>query len=70
MLGLGDVKYFAASGFWLHPHSSPWFLALGGVVGIVFDLGWRHAGGGKQFPFAPALCVALAVCILYQLAFT
>ena len=67
MLGLGDVKFFAASGFWLHPHSSPWFLALGGFVGILFSLIWRRAGGGKHFPFAPALCVTLAICVLYQI---
>ena len=67
MLGLGDVKFFAAAGFWLHPHSSPWFLALGGVIGIAFNFLWRRAGGDKQFPFAPALCAALAAFVLYQL---
>jgi len=67
MLGLGDVKFFAASGFWLHPHTSPWFLALGGFVGVLFNFVWQRFGGDKQFPFAPALCAALALCILYQL---
>ena len=66
MLGLGDVKFFAAAGFWLHPHSSPWFLALGGFIGIFFNFLWRRAGGDKQFPFAPALCASLVVFILYQ----
>jgi leader peptidase (prepilin peptidase)/N-methyltransferase len=67
MLGLGDVKFFAAAGFWLHPHSTPWFLAAGGIIGILFNFAWQRAGGDKQFPFAPALCVTLAGCILYQL---
>jgi leader peptidase (prepilin peptidase)/N-methyltransferase len=67
MLGLGDVKFFAAAGFWLHPHSTPWFLAVGGIVGVAFNLLWQWSGGGKQFPFAPALCAALAGCVLYQL---
>ena len=67
MLGLGDVKFFAASGIWLHPHSAPWFLALGGFIGLAFNLIWQRFGGSKQFPFAPALCMALALCILYQL---
>jgi leader peptidase (prepilin peptidase)/N-methyltransferase len=67
MLGLGDVKFFAAAGFWLHPHSTPWFFALGGFIGIGFNFMWQRAGGGKQFPFAPALCVSLALCVLYQL---
>jgi leader peptidase (prepilin peptidase)/N-methyltransferase len=67
MLGLGDVKFFAASGFWLHPHSSPWFLAAGGFIGVAFNFWWQRVSQDKQFPFAPALCVSLAVCILYQL---
>ncbi len=67
MLGLGDVKFFAASGLWLHAHSAPWFLAAGGILGIGFNFAWQHAGGDKQFPFAPALCAALAGCIIYQL---
>ena len=67
MLGLGDVKFFAASGFWLHMHSAPWFLAAGGLVGVVFNVVWQRFGGDKQFPFAPALCASLAGCIIYQL---
>jgi leader peptidase (prepilin peptidase)/N-methyltransferase len=66
MLGLGDVKFFAASGFWLHIHSAPWFFAGGGIMGLLFSLWWNRRSDDKQFPFAPALCVALALCILYQ----
>ena len=68
MLGLGDVKFFAAAGLWLRPHTSPWFLALGGFIGVLFNLIWRRISKEKQFPFAPALCLALALCVLYQLA--
>jgi len=68
MLGLGDVKFFAAAGFWLHPHSLPTFLALSGILGILFNLGWRKISNEKEFPFAPALCLALALCVLYRLA--
>jgi leader peptidase (prepilin peptidase)/N-methyltransferase len=70
MLGLGDVKFFAAAGFWLHPHSTPWFLMMGGFFGVIFNLAWQRMGGDKQFPFAPALCAALVACILYQLTGT
>jgi leader peptidase (prepilin peptidase)/N-methyltransferase len=68
MLGLGDVKFLAAAGLWLSFESAPWFLALAGVVGAVIGLLWRHGGGGKEFPFAPALCFSLVVCTLYPLA--
>ncbi len=67
MLGLGDVKFFAAAGFWLHPHSAPWFLGLGGLIGVLFSLLHRSKDGSKQFPFAPALCAALVFIILYQI---
>lgn len=67
MLGLGDVKLFAASGFWLAPLMVPWFFTIAGVVGAVFGLLWKRAGGGKEFPFGPAICTALAGCVYYQL---
>ncbi len=67
MLGLGDVKFFAAAGLWLPIMQVPWFMAMSGMVGAVMGVLWQRAGGGKEFPFAPALCLTLAGCILYQL---
>ncbi len=67
MLGLGDVKFFAAAGFWLQPEIAPWFLALAGFTGAIVGITWQRLGGGKESPFAPSLCIALAACVLYQL---
>jgi leader peptidase (prepilin peptidase)/N-methyltransferase len=67
MLGLGDVKFFAAAGLWLQPETAPWFLAVAGICGTIFGLVWQRAGGGKELPFAPSLCVALIACVFYQL---
>jgi len=67
MLGLGDVKFFAAAGFWLQALIVPWFLALAGILGAGIGILWKRAGGGKEFPFAPALCLSLAICLFYQL---
>lgn len=67
MLGLGDVKFFTAAGFWLPMALVPWFLFLAGVLGGILGFAWRRAGGGREFPFAPALCVALAVLVLVDL---
>jgi leader peptidase (prepilin peptidase)/N-methyltransferase len=67
MLGLGDVKFFAAAGLWLPPELAPWFLGIAGIGGALFGLLWRYAGGGKELPFGPALCLALAACVFYQL---
>jgi leader peptidase (prepilin peptidase) / N-methyltransferase len=70
VLGLGDVKFFTAAGLWLPLVLVPWFLATAGLIGSVFGLVWKRLGGGKEFPFAPALCVALAGCVFYSLTFS
>ncbi len=67
MLGLGDVKFFAAAGLWLQPDLLPWFLVMAGVFGAVFALIWRRFGGDEQAPFAPALCLSLFFCILARI---
>ncbi len=68
MLGIGDVKFFAAAGLWLTPQMAPWFIALAGFIGVATGLAWQRMGGGKESPFAPALCLSLAICVLYQVA--
>jgi len=67
MLGLGDVKFFAAAGLWLPVMLIPWFLFASGVIGAILGLLWKKFVGTKEFPFAPALCLTLAGCIYYQL---
>lgn len=66
MLGLGDVKFFAAAGFWLQPEIAPWFLAGAGLIGVILGFFWERLTGHKEFPFAPALCISLMACILYS----
>jgi leader peptidase (prepilin peptidase)/N-methyltransferase len=68
MLGLGDVKLFAAAGLWLPPLHVPWFLFAAGLIGTVFGLAWKRMGGEKEFPFGPAICLALAGGLFYRLA--
>lgn len=67
MLGLGDVKFFAAAGLWLQPETAPWFLGMAGIFGVIFNLVWQRLGGEKESPFAPSLCLALAICVFVQL---
>ncbi len=67
MLGLGDVKFFAAAAIWLPLMLLPWFLFLAGIFGAIMGLLWKRFVGEKEFPFAPALCLSLAVCVYYQL---
>lgn len=68
MLGLGDVKFLAAAGLWLQPGMAPWFLALAGFSGAGAGIIWQRISGNKESPFAPALCLSLALCVLYQLS--
>ncbi len=68
MLGLGDVKFFAAAGLWLQLDTAPWFLGSAGLLGVALGYGWQRLGGGKEFPFAPALCLALAACVVFHAA--
>ena len=70
MLGLGDVKFFAAAGLWLQPDVAPWFLSLAGVIGGVSGITWQRLGRGKEFPFGPALCLSLILCVIYQMVRT
>lgn len=67
MLGLGDVKFFAAAGLWLQLEQAPWFLAIAGCVGAIIGVVWQKLSGNQQSPFAPALCISLAICVLYQI---
>ncbi len=64
-LGLGDVKFFAVAGLWLGPFGLPAFMIVSGLLGIAFALLWRHLGGGREFPFGPALAAGLFLCLLF-----
>lgn len=64
-LGLGDVKYFAVAGLWLGPFGLPAFMIVTGGAGIAFALLWRRLGGGREFPFGPALAFGLFICLLF-----
>lgn len=64
-LGMGDVKFFAASGFFLTPDLvSPFFL-ISGLSGIATAIFWRFLGKGKVFPFGPAIALALYFVLLF-----
>jgi len=62
-LGLGDVKFFAAAGFWLSLKIFPLFLMIAGFSGILLGLIWKHVQKEDAFPFGPALALSFAVCL-------
>lgn len=67
VLGLGDVKLFTAAGLWIPVTLVPWFMFASGFLGSLFGFAWRRFGGGKEFPFAPAICAALAGIVFFSL---
>lgn len=71
-MGLGDVKFFGAAGFWLalDAETTAAFMFISGVSGIVLGLLWRRLSGREEFPFGPALALALAVMIVWTRPFT
>ena len=68
-LGMGDVKFLAAAGIWLHDaYAFVPFLFFSGIMGIVSGIVWRLLGQGERFPFGPALAMALLLCVLFPQA--
>lgn len=67
-LGLGDVKFFAASGVWLGSSidALAGYLLLSGVCGVLAALVWRRATGEVEFPFGPALIGAFLAVLLWR----
>lgn len=63
-LGLGDVKFLAVAGLLLPLAAWPVFLFASGVIGIALGLVWRGLGRGPEFPFGPALILALSALVL------
>jgi leader peptidase (prepilin peptidase) / N-methyltransferase len=67
-LGWGDVKFFAASGFWLgtNPEVMAHFLILSGAAGVVIALLWRKFRKEAAFPFGPALLLAFVIMLIAE----
>lgn len=66
MLGWGDVKLMAASGFWLRPELVPAYVMIGAFVGILQGVIWQMLLKKDEFPFAPALALSLLLLIGWQ----
>lgn len=63
-LGMGDVKFFAIAGIFIGWQGLVPFMFYAGILGIFSGLLWKRLGKGEQYPFGPALAIALFICIL------
>jgi prepilin signal peptidase PulO-like enzyme (type II secretory pathway) len=67
-MGLGDVKFFAAAGFWLGAEAmtAAWFMLLSGGAGVLLALIWKRMTKEDEFPFGPALVLAFITLLFMQ----
>jgi len=64
-LGLGDIKFLAASGLFLEIDVIMTFFFIAGMLGIVTYFLWKVMGKGEKFPFGPALAFSLFICLIF-----
>lgn len=64
-LGFGDVKFFAVTGVWIDVNHFVAYLFISGISGILLSIIWRKIGRGQEFPFGPALGLALLACLFW-----
>lgn len=69
-MGMGDIKFTAAAAIWLGINNLPLYLIIGGSLGILTHLVWRMFNKNPEFPFGPALAIALYALVLAEYDFT
>lgn len=62
-IGLDDIKILFIIGFVLTLSKFLPFIFLTGIFGIVFGGIWMKVKKDETFPFAPALCLAMFICL-------
>ncbi len=58
-LGMGDLKFLPAAGFFLGMAAIPSYMALSGVLGLLSAVLKRKKDENGLFPFGPALIISL-----------
>lgn len=64
-IGVDDFKFFFIAGFLLGVENFLAFTMLSGVCGLVFGSLWQKLKKDETFPFAPAICFATFICMLF-----
>lgn len=65
-IGVDDMKFFFIAGLMLGMNGFLPFMLLSGVFGILFGVCWHKIKKEEIFPFAPALCMSMFVCMLFS----
>ncbi|MBL6664289.1 MAG: prepilin peptidase [Rickettsiales bacterium] len=64
-IGIDDIKFFFIAGFAIGVDKILLFTMLSGLIGVLFGSVWKLIKKEDTFPFAPAICVALFIVILF-----
>jgi leader peptidase (prepilin peptidase)/N-methyltransferase len=66
-MGLGDIKFFAAAGFWLgfNANAAATLMIVSGLSGIILALIWKKRTGEAEVPFGPSLIIAFIAVLWF-----
>jgi prepilin signal peptidase PulO-like enzyme (type II secretory pathway) len=64
-IGIDDIKFFFIAGLALGAQGFLTFMMLSGICGIIFGILWQKIKKDETFPFAPAICFAFFLCLLF-----
>ncbi len=65
-IGIDDIKFLFIAGLMLGTSNFLAFMLLSGVFGTLFGVIWQKVKEEQTFPFAPALCFAAFLCLLFE----
>lgn len=64
-IGIDDIKFFFIAGLFLGMDGFLLFMFLNGLLGALFGTVWQRVKKDSTFPFAPAICVAFFISMLF-----
>ena len=64
-LGWGDIKFLPVAGLWLGLANLPLYFVMSGLIGIITGIVWRVAFKKVEYPFGPALAIAMYLLVIF-----
>lgn len=64
-IGIDDIKFFFIAGLMFGENGFLFFMFLNGLLGAISGVIWQSIKREPTFPFAPAICLAFFISMLY-----
>ncbi len=64
-IGIDDIKFFFLAGLFLGMDNFLFFMFSIGILGALFGTIWQKVKHDRIFPFAPPMCLAFYICMLF-----